>query len=280
MGRGTPRIEYVTARRVLLDALDALRPHLDALVLVGAEAVYLRTIDRLASYQPYTTDADLVLDPARLADVPALGAAMRTAGFELSQEPGVWHARVYRADLDDDVIVPVDLIVPEQIVSTAGRRSARLAGEHGKNTARKTTGLEGALVDAGLVTITALDPEDRRSIEVSVAVEAALLVAKLHKLGERLTTPERLEPKDAGDIYRLFDALDPEAMVAKLRPLQSDDRSARVTAVGIDHGRRLFGTPGSTGVALGVEALRGILPEPTVVAVLTGYWRALEEEIL
>lgn len=32
------RREYVEARRVLLDALSALRPHLDAFVLVGAQA--------------------------------------------------------------------------------------------------------------------------------------------------------------------------------------------------------------------------------------------------
>jgi len=58
-----PRIEYVEARRVLLDALTALTPHLGALVLVGAQAVYLRTQGRIESYQPFTTDADLVLDP-------------------------------------------------------------------------------------------------------------------------------------------------------------------------------------------------------------------------
>ena len=33
---------YVIARRVLLDALAALSSHLDAIVLVGAQAVYLR----------------------------------------------------------------------------------------------------------------------------------------------------------------------------------------------------------------------------------------------
>ena len=31
---------YVLARRVLLDALDAIGPHRDAIVLVGAQAVY------------------------------------------------------------------------------------------------------------------------------------------------------------------------------------------------------------------------------------------------
>ena len=40
---------------------------LDAVVLVGAQAVYLRSADRLPGYQPFTTDADIVLDPSRLA---------------------------------------------------------------------------------------------------------------------------------------------------------------------------------------------------------------------
>ena len=34
-----PRIEYIEARRVLLDALGALSQQLDAVVLVGARAV-------------------------------------------------------------------------------------------------------------------------------------------------------------------------------------------------------------------------------------------------
>jgi hypothetical protein len=34
--------------------------------------------------------------------------------------------------------MPVELIVPEAIASKAGRRAARLGGDHGKNTARKS----------------------------------------------------------------------------------------------------------------------------------------------
>lgn len=34
---------YVAARRVLLDALTLLAPHGDAVIVVGAQAVYLRT---------------------------------------------------------------------------------------------------------------------------------------------------------------------------------------------------------------------------------------------
>jgi hypothetical protein len=45
---------YVIARRVLLDALDALGEHRNATILVGAQAVYL-----------HTGDADLVEDEAK-----------------------------------------------------------------------------------------------------------------------------------------------------------------------------------------------------------------------
>ena len=36
-----PRIEYIEARRVLLDALVALQPHIDAVVLIGPYATNL-----------------------------------------------------------------------------------------------------------------------------------------------------------------------------------------------------------------------------------------------
>lgn len=65
--------EYVAARRVLLDALDSLRPHLDAIVLVGAQAVYLHA--PLGDPRPtYTTDADLALNPELLATHPDISS--------------------------------------------------------------------------------------------------------------------------------------------------------------------------------------------------------------
>jgi hypothetical protein len=36
--------KLVAARCVLLDALQALQPHLDAVILVGAQAIYLHTL--------------------------------------------------------------------------------------------------------------------------------------------------------------------------------------------------------------------------------------------
>jgi len=268
---GAPRIEYVEARRVLLNVLDALSAHLGAVVLVGAQAVYLRTEGRIAGYQPFTTDADIVLDPTLLASIPPLGDAMRNAGFVLTDEPGIWEARVTRPGFAEDIVVPVDVIVPEELAPKAGRRAARLPGDHGKTTARKSPGLAGAVIDNSPIELAALEPADRRLVSVNVAGYGALLVAKLHKLGDRLATPDRLNAKDAGDVYRLFDALSAEDMAVTFRILLDDARSAATTTQALTYLGELFSTATSPGNALAVDALRTILPAPTVTAVLTAY---------
>lgn len=272
-------IEYVDARRVLLDALVAMGPQIGAVTLIGAQAVYLRTLDRLTDYQPYTTDADLVLDPGQLSDLPTLGDAMRNAGFVLTAEPGIWEARFDRQGADEQIAVPVDLIVPQSIAATAGRRSARLPGGHGKNTARKSTGVEGALVDRGAIEISSLDPGDDRRMVVDVAGEAALLVAKLHKLGDRLTRPDRLRPKDAGDVYRLFDVIDPDEMAGRIQILLADGRSATTTQQAITYGDIIFDGPNSVGVDLASRALRTAVPGATVGAIVVAYWSALRSAL-
>lgn len=270
-----PRIEYVEARRVLLDVLYALRVHLDAVVLVGAQAVYLRTAGRIEGYQPFTTDADVVLDPTLLGDIPPLREAMEGAGFVLTDEPGIWEARFMRPGFVDEVVVPVDLIVPEELAPKAGRRAARLPGQHGKTTARKSPGLAGAVVDNGPVDLVSLEGGDPRTTTVNVAGYGALLVAKLHKLGDRLATPQRLQAKDAGDIYRLFDAIDPDEMTALLQVLLKDRRSSGTTSKALVYLDQLFTTGSAVGVDLAVEALRGVLPQSTVSAALTSYVAAI-----
>ncbi len=271
MTENEPRIEYVEARRVLLDALTALQPHIGAIVLIGAQAVYLRTAGRLSTYQPFTTDADLALDPALLADIPLLGDAMLEAGFELTNEPGIWEQRFQRPGFDGDITVPVDLIVPAELVSKAGRRGARLPGEHGKTAARKSEGVAGAIVDFDSYEISSFEADDNRTVVVNVAGPAALLVAKAHKLGERLATPERLMPKDAGDIYRLFDATSVEDMATVTMRLLADERSSAATSAALVFVRQLFATPHSPGIDLAVHALVGIIDPTTVTTVLTGY---------
>ena len=69
--------------------------------------VYLRTEGRIEGYQPFTTDADLVLDPSRLEPIPPLGETMIRAGFTLTDEPGIWEARFNRPGFDEEVVVPV-----------------------------------------------------------------------------------------------------------------------------------------------------------------------------
>ena len=56
----------IAAREGLLDAVEALGPHGDAVILVGAQAVYVHTEADDASFaiSPFTYDADIVLDPA------------------------------------------------------------------------------------------------------------------------------------------------------------------------------------------------------------------------
>jgi len=84
---------YVAARQILLDALVALNPHLHALVVVGAHAVYLRTGDAGVAIAPFTTDADLALEPAILADRPELERLLGEAGFHRDgNKPGAWVA--------------------------------------------------------------------------------------------------------------------------------------------------------------------------------------------
>ncbi len=74
----------MAARRVLLDALVALELQASAVIVAGAQAIYLHTGHGDLAVAPYTTDGDLAIDPALLDETPELEAAMRAAGFELS----------------------------------------------------------------------------------------------------------------------------------------------------------------------------------------------------
>jgi len=155
--------EYVLARRVLLDALETLGVHRGSMVLVGAQALYLHTGDVESTVAPYTTDADLAVNPETIADAPLLAAVMASGGFVAAAEPGTWMKDA----------VQVDLMVPEALAGS-GRRGAKL-GVHGNKVTRKARGLEGALVDNEVMTISALAGDDPRSFEVAVASPAALL---------------------------------------------------------------------------------------------------------
>ena len=272
----------VEARRVLLDALDALADHRGSLVLVGAQAVYLRTDEIALSFSAsYTTDADLAIDPTTLAETPPLAEVMSAAGFERTQpdRPGIWGKSIVVEGRDE--IIPVDLIVPEALAG-AGRRGARLAG-HGKQAAGRADGLEAAIVDRSPMAITSLDPSDKRAITVNVAGPAALLVAKLHKIGERTAQaerrPDRVIAKDAADSYRLMLHLGAEAAAAQFESLLEHPIAGNPARIAVGYLGALFGVPAAAGVRLAVEGLSSDISADRVEAVCVGFTQSVRSRL-
>jgi len=251
---GVPDPLYVRARAALLDAVEALGAHLDAIVLVGAQAVYLHTGASDLRVAEYTTDADFAVSPGELADMPLLGDLLGAAGFTAREHPGGW--------LSPDGIY-VDIMVPEALAGP-GTRGARL-GPHGKRAARRAKGLEGALVDRERRVIVALDPSDSRQVSMWVAGPGALLVAKIHKISERVDHNDRVRDKDALDVLRLLRATDTEHLAGRLSALRMNDLAAPVTTEALDALPRLFGSEQSDGVLMAVRAA-GTAEDPATIA--------------
>jgi hypothetical protein len=252
--RGVADPLYVRARAALLDAAEALEAHRNALVLVGAQAIYLHTGDADLAVAEYTTDADFSVAPADLADAPLLADLLGARGFTPREHPGGW--------LSPDGIY-LDIMVPEDLAGP-GTRGARL-GPHGKRAARRAKGLEGALVDRERLTIGALDPDDGRTVVMWVAGPGALLVAKVHKIAERVGSQDRVRDKDALDVLRLLRSIETEQLSDRLSVLRRNDLSSAVTAEAVCLLPDLFGTAESAGVAMAVRAA-GPGEDPATIA--------------
>jgi hypothetical protein len=143
-------------------------------------------------------------------------------------------------------------MVPEALAGP-GSRGARL-GTHGKRVARRARGLEGAAVDRVRSTISALDPADTRTAEIWVAGPGALLVAKIHKIAERVSANDRVRDKDALDVLRLLRAVDTGLMAERLALLGATAVSSGVTAEAMDQLPILFGSTSAEGVLMAVRA--------------------------
>lgn len=251
---GGPDPIYVRARNALLDAADALAEHRGAVVLVGAQAVYLHTGEADFAVAEFTRDADFCLTPTDLNDKPLLQQVLEAEGFSLGEQPGAW--------LSPDGI-PVDLMVPEALAGP-GSRGARL-GPHGRRVARRARGLEGAVVDRELMEISSLDPNVKRSATMLVAGPAALLVAKIHKIAERAGIPDRLSDKDALDVLRLLQATDSSTLVAGLARLVDHEVSQTVATEAVSQLAPLFAAQEAVGIRMAVRAA-GPDTEPDVIA--------------
>ena len=255
MTPGASENTYVLARRALLDAAEALVDQRDALVLVGAQAIYLQIGDDGLKIPKMTKDADFAVHPELLVADPLVELAMEGAGFTLdppegsgrNRQPGQWY----------DGAVQVDLLVPEGLATSkrAHRRSAPVP-PHAKTTFGKARGLEASVVDFNSIVVTALEPHDDRAIELKVAGPMALIVAKSHKLHERVAAGrhDRIDAKDGHDIYRLLRAFDTSLLVAACVGLLASDIAGPVTVEALVQIEFLFGTPDAPGSVLVGEA--------------------------
>lgn len=262
---GAPDPLYVKARHALLDTLDALRPHLDAITLVGAQAIYIHTGDADLAVAEYTTDADLAVSPHDLADAPLLADLLTARGFTPREDPGGW--------LSSDGVY-IDIMVAEALAGP-GRRGARL-GPHGSRSARRAKGLEAALVDRDRHTIHALDPSDVRAETILVAGPAALLVAKSHKIAERVGAQDRVRDKDALDLLRLLRATETGDLAQRLDRLTRSNDAADVAREARSNIASLFANRDAEGVIMAVRAAGDDEDPDTIASSLV----ALVDELL
>jgi hypothetical protein len=261
------------ARRVLLGALTALQGHRDALTVVGAQAVYLRTTQAAISSAAHTSDGDISIDPEALGEQPLLQEAMYAAGFSLKPDRdgrpqvGLWQRTEQVGQVE--VGVEVDLLVPEMLAPGSKKKRRTEMPPHDGWSAKKVAGLEVAAVDRSLMTIRSLTPQDPSAIEAYVAGPAALLVAKAYKLHERIADaergkPERLVAKDAADVFRIMATVPVAQVAASFATLRSNERVGTIATTGLDRLHQLFGAAATPGTDLAVQALAGDIPEARI----------------
>lgn len=259
---------YVHAREVLLTALQALAEHRDAVVVVGAHAIYLHVSQADLQVAPFTTDADLALDPAQLREQPLIELGMQQAGFTPGTQPGQWLGPGR---------VQVDIMVPAAVAG-AGGRGARIP-PHGDRVARSARGLEAVLVDNEIRTVTALDPMDSRQFQVRVAGPAALMVSKLIKLGERIASrPNAVNAKDALDVFRLL-RLEHDGLAQSLRMLAADDVAGATSIEALELLRGEFAARAGRGVSLVVQAMGALQDRAETEVQVSALSRRLLERI-
>lgn len=161
-----------------------------------------------------------------------------------SRQPGQW----YRG------AAQVDLLVPERLAGS-GRRAVTVPPHDGQSL-RRVRGMEASLVDHDMMPVPALDANDPRTIKLQVAGPMALIVSKAHKLHERLGEGrgDRIQPKDAHDLYRLLLAVQAETLVQVARRLLGDDMSREATTDAIGYLQELFADERAPGPSLVADA--------------------------
>lgn len=133
------------------------------------------------------------------------------------------------------------------------------------------------MVDKELKEIASLDRDDPRKFTIAVAGPCALLVAKLHKVGERSDkAPNRLQNKDASDLYLLLRETRTEDLVPTFGLLLENPDTSMVVLTALHYLRDLFAAPEGAGLSLLRDAVAGLGDEETTAASC----QALADELL
>lgn len=256
---------YVVARQVLLDALAALGPHRAAVIVVGAHAVYMRVGEADLAVAPHTTDGDLAIDPAMLSEIPPLEQALGQAGFvtKTSDSVGVWITHRPTAD-NPNTEVAIDLLVAASVSPGKGRRAARLPG-HDTRAARIVRGLDGIGVDADVMSVGALDASDHRVFDMRVAGPGALLVAKVHKIQDRVGTARAVD-KDALDVLRLLRGTATADLASRVKRILGDDNARPVAEEALDLLGQQFANRAGQGIEMAVRAVGALDDDEGIAA--------------
>ena len=244
----------VAARRLLLDVLEALGPARSRIVLVGAQAVLMHIGAGPAPVVLATFDGDLGLDP-RDPPTSDLAAVLEGVGLHLAEtdgalQPGIWVPK----ESVEGVALSIDVLVPEVFAPRRGKRGADIQGQR-SDMARYVRGLEASIVDRQPRLIASLEPTDGRRTTAPVAGPSGLVIAKLHKLSDRIANarrPDRVHSKDCYEVFRLMQ-LPEEQVLSGWIAAASDEMARAISVSAIDMLEALFATEGAIGSSLAGE---------------------------
>jgi hypothetical protein len=129
------------------------------------------------------------------------------------------------------------------------------------------------------MTVSALDPADGRSVTVGVAGVPALMVAKAHKLHDRVDRgrPDRLNDKDAADVFRMMQVASATTVGSTLAELCEHAVAGPPTVTAVSYIDELFGRRGRPGIEMAARSFGGAIPLARVEAVSVAYTATLRD---
>lgn len=197
----------VGTRNTIIDTLELLAEHREAITLIGSHAVHERTSTLPGVDSTTTKDGDFAITPELVSDHPAIEETMRSAGFEpiTPDRPGLW-CRGF--DERGQPVDEIDLLAPAALAGRGTRSVKPLSAAHGKTAVGRVSGIELAVYDRDLIQLQSFDGSGRVT-QAYVAGTAALVCAKTYKLYERIAERDagkknRVQAKDASDLWRLI----------------------------------------------------------------------------